>query len=235
MWVSRRERTLVAVVSFLYTFQQCLNLFHFILQWAWATEQWGWGKLRKKKTEDWIVKIPYKSKNSILTKMNTIIPGLHFRAKKKCLIGSIPTARGFFLTGTQHITKNFAVTASTLWHHQGDDSPTASCILLCARALHLAPLPHASCTRYQALLPTALLLSVLCLTMTMTHLAKHPWLPWHGTLKEHQHPKMGIVWETRSSVALFNKSAIPRFFPNLWNTGNLKTVFTDSWKSILKK
>lgn len=80
----------------------------------------GGGELRKKKTEDWIVKIPYKSKNSILTKMNTIIPGFHFRAKKKCLIGSIPTAMGFFLKGNQHITKNFAVTASTLWHHQGD-------------------------------------------------------------------------------------------------------------------
>lgn len=134
------------------------------------------------------MKILYKSKNSILTKMNTIIPGFHFRAKKKCLIGSIPTARVFFLTGAQHITKSFAVTASTLWHHQGDDSPTASSILLCAMALRLAPLPHAPCTRYQALLPTELLLSVLCPT---THLAKHPRLPLHCTLKEHEHPETG--------------------------------------------
>lgn len=34
--------------------------------------------------EDWMGKVPYKCKNSLtIIKMNTAIPGFHFRAKKK--------------------------------------------------------------------------------------------------------------------------------------------------------
>lgn len=81
-------------------------MLYFILKWAWATERQQQKKKKIKRKEDQRLdsENTYKSKNSIVIKMNTIFLGFHFRARKK-RASNYQCSNGYGLSfiGTQHV------------------------------------------------------------------------------------------------------------------------------------
>lgn len=93
--------------------------------------------------------------STITIKMNTIILGFHFGAKKKVSNGQHSNSQGVLLhrCGAQPLGALWS-RSLTSWCPQGDNSPTSllpsPCQVLCKCSL-----PHASCTHHRVLCPEA--------------------------------------------------------------------------------
>lgn len=168
--------------------------------WTTTTEK---KKIKRKEDRRLDSENTYKSKNSIVIKMNTIFLGFHFRARKK-RASNYQCSNGYGLSfiGTQHVHQELRRLRPWPSRTPRRWRPTVS-FTLPALCLRMWTLPHTYLAHFTSLCyPKHYFYHS---SVPKTHLAKHPLLPLNCILKEYQHPKTGIVSKTWSGVAPLRK------------------------------